>query len=84
MKSEGGGGGGEEGEGGKVRREGWESGERWEEGGGEEKEELSLISYQCGGMQTVQLWIASQSNPFLKVANRIFSVLFTKLPALFV
>ena len=44
----------EEEEGGKARREGWESGERWEEGG-EEKEGLSLISYQCGGMQTVQL-----------------------------
>ena len=43
--------------------------------GGGEKEGLAiaLISYHCGGLQTVQLWILSQSNPFchfLKVANR--------------
>ena len=44
-----------EGEGGKVRREGWESGERLEEVGRGEGGGLPLISYQCGRMQTEQL-----------------------------
>ena len=35
--------------------------------GGGEKEGLAIafISYHCGRLQTVQLWILSQSNPFL-------------------